>query len=117
MMALEQDHQRLSKGFESQTAQDAEMLDYQENIRLEDWIVISGLRRLATGLSPRDWQVQAKADVSEVLKKLMLRDIPIIVVKNATGTAKEAPTTYNVQLSKLTRNSFTCITYNFFTVN
>ena len=101
MMALEQDHQRLSKGFESQTAQDAEMLDYQENIRLEDWIVISGLRRLATGLSPRDWQVQAKADVSEVLKKLMSRDIPIIVVKNATGKAKEAPTTYNVQLSKL----------------
>ena len=101
MMALEQDHQRLSKGFETQTALDAEMLDYQENIRYEDWIVVSGLRRLGNGLSPRDWQVQAKADISEVLKKLMARDIPIIVVKNATGKAKEAPTTYNVQLSKL----------------
>ena len=101
MMALEQDHQRLSKGFESQTAQDSESLDYQENIRMEDWFVISGLRRLPHGLSPRDWQVQAKADVQDVLKKLVSREVPIIVVKNATGKGKDAATTYNVQLSKL----------------
>ena len=101
MMALEQDHQRLSKGVESKTAVDSEKFDYQENIRFEDWFVISGLRRLPEGMSPRDWQVQAKADVAGILKTLMSRDIPIVVVKNNTGKGKEAQTTYNVQCSKL----------------
>ena len=101
MMSLEQDHQRLSVSLESKTAEDSEKLDYQENIRLEDWIVISGFRRLPEGLSPRDWQIQAKADVSGALKVLMERDIPIIVVKNSTGKGKDAIPTYNVQLQKL----------------
>ena len=101
MMAIEMDHHRLSKGVESKTAEDSEKFDYQENLRMEDWFVISGLKRLPEGLSPRDWQVRAKADVASVLKTLMSRDIPIIVVKNNTGKAKDAPTTYNVQLEKL----------------
>ena len=101
MVALEQDHQRLSMGVESKTAEDSEMFDYQENIRMESWIVVAGLRRLPEGLSPRDWQVQAKSDVSGVLTILMERDIPIIVVKNSTGKGKEAITTYNVELQKL----------------
>ena len=46
MMALEQDHQRLNKGVEMRTAEDSEKFDYQENIRFEDWFVISGLKRL-----------------------------------------------------------------------
>ena len=101
MMALEQDHQRLNKGVEMRTAEDSEKFDYQENIRFEDWFVISGLKRLPEGMSPRDWQVAAKADVAAVLKKLMQRDIPIIVVKNNTGKGKDAQTTYNVQLERL----------------
>ena len=111
MMAIEQDHHRLNMGVESKTAEDSEKFDYQENLRYEDWIVVSGLKRLPEGLSPRDWQVKAKADVAEVLKILTSREIPIIVVKNNTGKGKEAPTTYNVQLEKLedskeVRNTF-----------
>ena len=49
------------------------MFNYQENICFEIWFVISGLRRLPEGMSPRDWQVQAKADVSGVLTTLMGR--------------------------------------------
>ena len=101
MVALGQDHHRLSIGVESKTCEDSEMFDYQENIRMESWIVVAGLRRLPEGLSPRDWQVQAKADVSGTLKVLMSRDVPIVVVKNGTGKGKDAITTYNVELKKL----------------
>ena len=101
MMALEQDHHRLSLGVESKTAEDSELFDYQENIRYEGWFVIAGLKRLPEGMAPRDWQVQAKADVSGVLTTLMNRDIPIVVVKNSTGRGKDSITTYNVQLQKL----------------
>lgn len=46
MMAIEQDHKRMNRVFEDKAAEDAELADYQENIRYEDHFVITGLSRI-----------------------------------------------------------------------
>ena len=100
VVALEQDHRRLNVSHELKTAEDAELLDVHENIRLENWFVIAGLARLPD-LSTREWQERAKADVSGVLTIVLKRDAPIIVVQNITGKGKNAINTYNVQLKNV----------------
>ena len=111
VMALEQDHRRLSREVESKTLVDCELACFQENIRNEDCIVVSGLGRISSKLSPKDWQVKAMQDVRIVLSLLMGEEIPIVYVKNSTGSGKDAITTYvvklaNIQVSKEVRNRF-----------
>ena len=112
VMALEQDHRRLNTAFESKSAEDAELFDFHENIRMEDWFVIAGLARLPSGLSPKEWQVQASRDVLAVLSILLpQKDLPISYVQNNTGRHKDAKTKYFVQMrslldSKLIRDTF-----------
>ena len=104
MMVLEQDHRRLNRKFESKTAEDAELSDFQENIRQESFFMIKGLE-------PREWQDRAKADVQAVLLLLMGREIPVQFVQNSTSRAKDALTQYRVKvatpaLSKEIRDTF-----------
>ena len=111
VMALEQDHRRLNLAFECKTAEDAELSDFHENIRMEDWFVISGLAKLPSGLSPKDWQVQANKDVQGVLVVLLQKELPISYVKNNTGRHKDAKVKYFVQMrsvqdSQLIRDKF-----------
>ena len=47
MMAIEQDHRRLSKVVQHKTAIDCEMSDFRTNERFEDWFLISGLARIS----------------------------------------------------------------------
>ena len=101
VMAIEQDHRRLNSAFEKKTAEDAELFDFHENLRMEDWFVISGLSRLPSGLSPKEWQVQATKDVLGVLTILMKKEYPIVYVKNNTGRHKDAPAKYFVQMRSL----------------
>ena len=112
VMALEQDHRRLNLAFECKTAEDSEMSDFHENVRTEDWFVISGLTRLPSGLSPKDWQVQTIKDVQGVLSILFpQREFSIAYVQNNTGRHKDAKAKYFVQMrsvedSKLIRDTF-----------
>ena len=100
MMAIEQDHRRLNQCFEYKTAVDAEASDYQENIRLEDSFVIEGLPRInGTDLSPKDWQVRARRDVLDAIKKLLGKELPIVFVSNATGRGKDALVRYVVKMA------------------
>ena len=100
VVALEQDHRRLNISHEMKTAEDAELLDYHENIRLESWFVIAGLDRLPD-MSTREWQEKVKLDVSGAISVLIKREVPIIVVQNSTGKGKNAINTYNVQLKNV----------------
>ena len=101
MVALEQDHRRLNSSVESKSAEDAELFDFQQNIRYEDFFTISGLAKQPSGLSPKEWQSKVKPEVQEVLKTLMGREYPIVVVLNSTSKRKDAPATYHVQLEKV----------------
>ena len=111
VMALEQDHRRLSSEVESKTIVDAELACFQENLRNEDFVVVAGTKRISSKLSPKDWQLQAVQDVQVVLSILMGEDIKVMFVKNSTGAGKDAVTTYlakleSIQLSKEIRTRF-----------
>ena len=99
MMALEQDHRRLNRFVELKSAEDAELLDFQDNIRSEICFMIAGLKKL--DLPPKEWQQQALQDVRGVLSTLLGREPPIVFVSNATSRRKGAINTYCVQMQNL----------------
>ena len=101
MMALEQDHRRLGSVVESKTAADAELFDFRENERTEDYFVIAGLPRIPDELFGKAWQDQAVRDVQGALRLLMGRDFNIIVVHNSTRRVPNAEVTYTVRLSSI----------------
>ena len=98
MMVLEQDHRRLNQKFEFKSAVDAELLDWQENIRNESFFMVQGLKRLPK-LEPREWQERAKRDVLGVISIVLGRDCPVKYIKNSTGKGKDAKTLYKVAMS------------------
>ena len=98
MVAIEQDHRRLVKAFDTKFAEDAELHDFQENVRWESWFIMEGTARLPSGLGSREWQEKAKVEVQTVLKLLMGSERPIVFVQNATRKAKDAPAGYSVQM-------------------
>ena len=111
VMALEQDHRRLNMAFECKSAEDAELFEFHENVRMEDWFVIAGLAKLPSGLSPKEWQVQVTKDVQGVLSILLQKELPISYIQNNTGRHKDAKAKYFVQMrsqvdSKLIRDTF-----------
>jgi len=85
MMATEQDHKRLNASFESRMAVDAELADFQENVRNEVFFVVSGLPRVSQELRGRDWQQQALLDVKKFILALLGKELPVVVVQNITG--------------------------------
>lgn len=110
VMVLEQDHHRLNSMFELKSAIDAELSDFQENIRNEHFFMIQGLKRLPK-LEPKEWQDQAKKDVNRVVAIILGRDCQVSYIKNSTGKGKEAKTLYRVAvatagLSKEIRDKF-----------
>ena len=57
MMAIEQDHRRLSRVVEDKIAIDAKAANFRENERFEDYFVVSGLPRIDSELIGKAWQV------------------------------------------------------------
>jgi hypothetical protein len=101
MMVLEQDHRRLNKVVENKSAVDAELADFRENERFEDFFVISGLPQIPSSMTGKDWQARAIQDVQVVVRQLINRDADIIVVQNATARKPDSEVTYNVKLSSV----------------
>ena len=98
VMVLEQDHRRLNQKFETKYAADAELSDFQENLRNESFFMLEGLRRLPK-LEPKEWQERARADVLPVLSLVLGRDVPISYVSNSTGRSKDSKTLYRVKVA------------------
>ena len=96
VVVLEQDHRRLNRAHEDKVAIDAEMDDFLENQRHEDSFIVSGLKKISSGLSTKEWQEQAQQDVRLMIGMLLDREMPIVVVHNQTGVRKF--TTYLVQM-------------------
>lgn len=101
VVALEQGLIRLSSSFDMKAAIDAELHDFRANERLEDSFVVTGLRPIPSGLTGKSWQDKAKSDISALIKKLLDRESPIIVVHNVTGRAPGSEVTYNVKLESV----------------
>lgn len=98
MMAAEQDHKRLNASFEAKMAIDAELADFQENVRNEVFFVVSGLPRIPSDLRGREWQTRAISDVQKLIRLLLDKDLPILVVQNVTGRSPDSPTRYHVRM-------------------
>jgi len=101
MMATEQDLRRLSSAFELKSAIDSELACFRTNERNEDSFIISGLRRIRSGLSGREWQSAAKDSVMSVVKELTSEPFRIVVVHNVTGRASDSIVTYSVRLDNV----------------
>jgi len=101
VIALQQDHQRLSKAFDLKTAIDSELACFRSNERNEDSILISGLKKLPSGLSGKAWQDQARQSVEEVLSLIVNRQVRVLVVHNATGRGVNAIQTFTCQLESV----------------
>ena len=100
MMALEQDHRRLNRFVEDKSAEDAELADYQENIRYESYFVVLGLPHIAK-CDTKVWQERAKKLVGDFLLELMDREIRVVFVKNISGKGKESLARYQVQVESV----------------
>ena len=110
VVVLEQDHRRLNQTVELRTALDAELHDYHENVANEAFLVLTGCDRIL-GLTTKEWQDRAKAQISPVLKELMGHEVPIQFVSNTTGPQPDALVRFNVKLfsvaeSKAVREKF-----------
>ena len=105
MVAIEQDHRRLNRVFESRTAADAELADFRANERFEHSFVITGLAPISSELIGKAWQTKAVKDVQGVLVILMGREYKIVFVKNSTSRAKDSEVSYNVQLADAAESS------------
>lgn len=99
VVALEQGLIRLNSSLDLKTAIDAELHDYRANERLEDSFVLTGLKPLPSGLTGKTWQERAQADVKTVVKKLLGREVSVVVVHNVTSRAKGSQVSYNVKLT------------------
>ena len=100
MMALEQDHRRLNKVVEEKSAEDAELADFQENVRYEDHFVVLGLPHIPK-CDTKVWQDKAKRLVGEFLLELLGREVKVVFVKNISGKAKDSPARYQVQMESV----------------
>lgn len=96
--ALEQDHRRLNTSYESKFAIDSELADFQENVRNEVFFVICGLPRIPSDLRGKDWQQRAITDVRKIIRALLDKDLPVVVVQNVTGRASDAEVRYHVKM-------------------
>ena len=99
VVSVEADHSRLSKCFELQSAITAEFMEFQENVRNEDFIMVQGLQRLAK-LDPKAWQVQARAQVDDVLAKMGFT-YKCDYVQNSTGKGKDSKILYKAKMSSV----------------
>jgi len=110
LMVLEQDNRHLASRFDLKYAIDAEMSDFQENLRNESFVMVQGLPRLPK-LEPKEWQNRARSDVSAILTKLMGSEVQVLYVQNSTGRGRDAKVLYRVKLesaevSKAIRGKF-----------
>ena len=110
MMAIEQDHRCLSKFVDIKSAEDSELADFHENVRLENSFMITGLKALGK-MSPKEWQEQAIKDVQVVLRELLGQERPIHFIQNKTNQGKDQIVRYMVEMrrledSKEIRNTF-----------
>ena len=101
MMALEQDHRRLNIAFEDKAAEDAELADFQENMRYEDHFIVHGLAHIPK-CDTRVWQEKAKRIVGEFINKLIGREEKVVFIKNITGKAKDSLSRYQVEMESAT---------------
>lgn len=112
VIALAQDHRRLNRVVERKSAIDAEMADFRTNERFEDWFMISGLEKIPSELVGKEWQDAAVQNVQVLdIRLLMGKELPIVVVQNATKRIPNAEVTYSVRMvslanAKAIRNKF-----------
>jgi hypothetical protein len=97
VLVLEQGQQKIREKFDHQRAIDAELADFQENLRNEVFFMIRGLPRLKK-MEPKEWQVQAKASVASVLSKIGFSGDEILFVQNVTGKGKDPKMHYKVRV-------------------
>ena len=100
VMALEQDHLRLSTHVDLKDAIYAESEDFRSNERMENCFMVSGLNPIQGRLSGKEWQERAQSNVQVIIRALLGESRRISVVRNATGMSPNAIVTYNVEMEE-----------------
>ena len=101
MVAIEQDHRRLSRFVDTKSAEDSELADFHQNVRLESSFMITGLKSLGDKMPPKEWQEKAIKDVQGVLVLLLGQERPIRYIQNKTSQGKDPLVRYMVEMVKL----------------
>ena len=117
MVALEQDHRRLNSVVDLKIATDAELADVQINERNEDSFVIFGLPAIASSITGKPWQDQAKRDLQVVIRELIGHECSVILITNITSRVQSDPEIrYKVKLTTATESKHIRTTFSkFFT--
>ena len=95
VVVLEHDQRHLRQKLQLKTAVDAELADFEENVRNECYFVIAGLPPVPAELIGREWQNHAKDLVQSKIKLILGRESRIIVV---SGLRRDANPIYLVKL-------------------
>ena len=108
VVVLEQGHQHLRRELQMKTAIDADLADFDENVRNECYFVVAGLPPVPQELVGRDWQNHAKDLVQAKIRLILGRESKIVVV---SGLRRTDEPIYLVKLesaidSKLIRDKF-----------
>ena len=103
---LEQDHLCLDQRIRLKSAIDAEFSDWIRNRNEEDWISITGLPRLSSDLDHREWQVEVKRQVRDLIRQILKANnarfnFEVLLVVNPLKYRKTGPTVYNVRLNSV----------------
>ena len=98
VVILEQGQRHLRQELQMKTAIDAELADYEENVRNECFFVLSGLEPVPSDLVGRDWQNFAKDLVQSKIKLILGRESKIVVV---SGLRRDAKPIYLVKLESV----------------
>ena len=111
VMALEQDHRRLNRIVESKVAIDAEYSDFRDNFSNQDSLVLAGLPLIPSEIVGKEWQDLATKHVSDFMKLLMGKVLPMVFIRNSTARHQDAVVTYTVKMrdvadSKAIRDKF-----------
>jgi len=86
------------------TAIDSELACFRTNERNEDSILISGIKKLPSGLSGKEWQDQARRSVEAVLRIILKAPVQVLVVHNATGRGANSIQSFSCQLESVEKS-------------
>jgi len=105
MVAIEQDHRRLSRDVEYRAAVDAELHDFHENSGFEDFFIITGqLSKPDSGLSGPDWQREVIQIIQGYVKLVIGGEADIKYVQNITGRSRDSLVRYQVKTGSVAQS-------------
>lgn len=103
---LENKHDGIKKKVSHKAALDSEFNDWILNRSEEDWLTITGLKRILGDLTSRDWQVAVQRQVTEFLRAVLKAhrahlDFKVVYVQNPVRGRTSGMSVLNAQINSV----------------